>query len=81
MVEDVDFHDKNFRMIHKPLRTLFHEKMKTMSPKLLIAMGCYLVLILAALFTLEGFLRAAVLFFFAILVVKTIVHAEDERAE
>jgi hypothetical protein len=57
----------------------FREWLKTASPKLLIAMGCYLILILAALFALQGFFRAAVLFFYAILVIKTIIHAADEQ--
>lgn len=44
-------------------------------------MFCYLVLILVAVFMLQGFLRNIVLFFFAILIVKTIVHSRDEMPE
>ena len=55
------------------------EKIRAANPRLLIAMSCYLVLILVALFMLEGFLRNVVLFFFAILIIKTIAHSRDEE--
>ena len=54
-------------------------KVKTVNRKLLVAMACYLALALIAAFTLDGFLRAAVLFYFAILAVKIIVHSDDEK--
>jgi hypothetical protein len=47
--------------------------------RLVWGMCCYLVLIVAAVWMLDGFFRAVVLFFFAILVIKTIVHAADEQ--
>jgi len=53
------------------------ERLRTANRRLLAALLCYLVLILAAVFLLDGFLRFMVLFLFAILVVKTIAHAED----
>ncbi len=43
------------------------------------AMASYAVLAIIAIFALDGFLRSVVLFFFAILAVKTIVHSKDEE--
>lgn len=51
-------------------------------------MACYCILILIALFALlpvrsshEGFILGVVLLVFAILIIKTLVHAEDEKLE
>ena len=52
---------------------------KNLNKRLAAAMGSYAVLALIALFALDGFLRSLVLFFFAILAVKTFVHAKDEE--
>jgi hypothetical protein len=59
--------------------------MKKINPKLLIALICYGVLILAALYLLlpvrssnESFILGVVLLIFALLIVKTIVHSQDE---
>jgi hypothetical protein len=60
------------------LLPLLREKIKSANHRLIVAMGCYIVLIVAAVLMLEGFLRAMVLFIFAILIVKTFVHAADE---
>ncbi len=59
------------------LLPLLREKIKAANQRLIIAMCCYLVLIAAAVWSLDGFLRAMVLFIFAILIVKTFVHAND----
>ena len=63
------------------LLPLFREKIKTANRRLMAAMCCYLVLIVTAVLTLDGFLRAMVLFVAAILVIKTFVHAADEPDE
>ncbi len=54
--------------------------------RLLIALGCYLILILIALYTLlpvrtsnDRFVLGFVLAFFAILIVKTIARAAQDR--
>jgi hypothetical protein len=60
------------------LLPVLREKIKTANHRLVVAMCCYLVLIVAAVLMLDGFLRAMVLFIFAILIVKTFVHAADE---
>jgi hypothetical protein len=59
--------------------------MKKINRKLLIALTCYGVLILAALYFLlpvrssnESFILGVVLLVFALLIVKTIVHSQDE---
>ena len=70
-----------FPMLRKSLRGMLLEKVKRARKRLLTAMFCYLILALAAVFVLEGFLRAAVLFFIAILAVKTLVHADEEMPE
>jgi hypothetical protein len=86
MVENVNLHDKTSSMIPKQLLVLLREKMRNVNRRLLAAMACYFVLILVALYTLlpvrssqEGFLLGTVLFIFAILIVKTLVHSEDDR--
>ena len=59
-----------------------------MNRRLLAAMACYLVLILIAVYALlpirsshEGFLLGFVLCIFALLIVKTLAHAEDDKPE
>ncbi len=42
-------------------------------------MACYAVLALVGFLALDGFIRSALLFFLAILAVKTIVHSRDEE--
>jgi hypothetical protein len=68
--------------------SLLREKVKRANRRLLVAMACYLILILIALNVLlpvrssqEGFLLGLVLFLFAILIVKTIAHAGDDKLE
>jgi len=55
------------------------EKLKGMNLRLAVAMACYAVLAAIAILALDGFLRSVVLFFFAILAVKTIAHSKDEE--
>lgn len=71
-----------------PLKThlsQLRDKLKTSNRRLLIAMACYGVLALIALTVLlpvrssnEGFLLGMVLFLFAFLAIKTIVHSQDD---
>ena len=70
-----------------PLATL-RAKLKGASPRLFIALACYFVLILIALYGLlpvrtsdERFVLGFVLLVFALLIVKTIVHAKDDKSE
>ena len=56
-------------------------KLKAANRRLLAAIGCYIVLTLIAAFALDGFLRAAVLFYFVILAIRTIAHSNDEKME
>jgi hypothetical protein len=70
------------------LSQLLREKIKAANRRLLAALACYCVLILIALYTLlpvrssqEAFLLGVVLFIFAILIVKTLVHAADDTPE
>jgi hypothetical protein len=53
-------------------------KLKGMNLRLAAAMAAYAILALIAIAALDGYLRGVVLFFFAILAVKTIVHSKDE---
>ena len=53
-------------------------KLKGANLRLVVAMASYAVLAVIAILTLEGFLRSAVLFLFALLAVKTIAHSKDE---
>lgn len=46
--------------------------------RLLAALACYAVLALIGALALDGILRAAVLCFFAILTVKTLIHAQKD---
>jgi hypothetical protein len=62
--------------------------MKKVNRKLLIALVCYGVLILAALYLLlpvrssnESFILGVVLLVLAILIVKTIAHSQDDDDE
>ena len=70
-----------------PLATL-RAKLKGPSPRLFIALACYFVLILIALYGLlpvrtsdERFVLGFVLLVFALLIVKTIIHAKDDKSE
>ena len=70
-----------------PLNNLL-AKLKGASPRLFIALACYLVLILIALYELlpvrtsnDRFVLGFVLVVFALLIVKTIVHAAEDKAE
>ena len=61
-------------------------KMRSVNRRLLLAMICYCILALVALFVLlpvrssnEGFLLGLVLFVFAFLAIKTLVHSQDEE--
>jgi hypothetical protein len=63
-------------------------KLKGASPRLFIALGCYLVLILIALYGLlpvrtsnDRFVLGFVLLVFALLIVKTIVHTGEDKPE
>ncbi len=55
------------------------EKLRGMNTRFWAAMASYAVLAIIAIFALDGFLRSVVLFFFAILAVKTIAHSKDEE--
>ena len=46
--------------------------------RLLGALACYAILALIGTLTLEGILRAGVLCFFAILIVKTLIHSKKD---
>ena len=70
-----------------PLATL-RAKLKGTGSRLFIALACYLVLILIALYELlpvrtsnDRFILGFVLLVFALLIVKTIVHAKDDKPE
>jgi hypothetical protein len=54
-------------------------RLKGLNLRLALALASYAVLALIAVFALEGFLRSVVLFFFAILAVKTLAHSKDEE--
>jgi hypothetical protein len=76
-------------MPQSPALTYLVAKLKCANRRLIAAMACYLVLILVALYALlpvrdsnDGFILGFVLFVFAILIVKTLVHAaEDDEAQ
>ncbi len=70
------------------LTALIGERLKKMNRRLLVAMACYLVLILIALYALlpirssnEGFVLGVVLCVFALLIIKTLAHAEDDKMD
>jgi len=72
-------------MDRKGLLSRLRDKMGTANRRLILAMACYCVLALAALFVFlparsshERFLLGLVLFVIAFLAVKTLVHAHDE---
>jgi hypothetical protein len=54
-------------------------RLEGMNLRLAAAMAAYAVLALIALIALDGFLRGIVLFLFALLAVKTIVHSKDDE--
>jgi hypothetical protein len=63
-------------------------KLKGANRRLIIAMACYLALILIALYELlpvrtsnDGFVLGIVLLVFLLLIVKTLVHAEEDKTE
>ncbi len=69
----------------KSLLSILRNKWRTANRRLILAMACYCVLALMALFTLlpapsshERFLLGLVLFVIAFLAIKTIVHSQDE---
>jgi hypothetical protein len=69
----------------KKIRSLMREKITPANRRLLIAMACYFVLIGAALYALlpvrnkdDRFVLGIVLAVFAILIVKTLAHSENE---
>ncbi len=47
--------------------------------RLLGALACYVILALIGAVTLDGILRGAVLCFFAILAVKTVIHSRKDE--
>jgi hypothetical protein len=64
------------------------EKIRALNRRLIIALVCYLILIVVALYAFlpvrssyDRFLLGLVLCVFAILIVKTIAHSEDDTAE
>jgi len=56
-------------------------KPRTARQRLFIALACYAVLSLVALFTLTGALRWGVLLLFGFLTLKTLSHSGDEPME
>jgi hypothetical protein len=71
-------------MIQK-IRSWMREKIKHANRRLLIAMACYLVLVGVALYVLmplrtkyDRMLLGIVWAVFTILIIKTLIHAEDE---
>ena len=72
-------------MVRKALLSKLRDKISAANRRLIIAMVCYCILAIIALFALlpvrsshEGFLLGLVLFIFALLAIKTLVHAQDE---
>jgi hypothetical protein len=55
------------------------EKGRYWTPKLVAALGAYLVLALIATVALDGILRAALWFFFGLLAFRTLVAARDQQ--
>jgi hypothetical protein len=64
-------------MLRKLLPAVPPGKLKRAGGRVLVAVSCYLILALTAAFTLDGVLRAAVLFLIALLAFKTLLHAGD----
>lgn len=72
-------------MVRKALLSKLREKLLAANRRLIIAMACYCIIALMALFTLlparsshERFILGLVLFVIAFLALKTLVHAEDK---
>ena len=70
--------------LYAQLRAKLRGKMGTANGRLFAALGCYAVLLAAALYVLlptrtsdEQFLLGAVLLVFAMMIVKTLVHSRD----
>ncbi len=63
-------------MFYQSMAAFFRDKLTRNRGRLLAALSCYGVLALVAVFALNGFLRAALLCFIAILAVKTIRHKD-----
>jgi hypothetical protein len=61
-------------MIESPMRTTIFAK-----KRLLVAMACYVILAFIGTVALDGILRGAVLCFFAILAVKTLIHSRKDE--
>jgi hypothetical protein len=75
-------------MIRRQGTPLFRLKLAVANRRLLAAVACYCILILVALYALlpvrssdEGFVLGVLLLIFAILIVKTLAHGEDEKLE
>jgi hypothetical protein len=75
-------------MPHLSVLSNLRSKLKGANRRLIVAMACYLVLILIALYGLlpvrnsnDGFVLGFVLLVFTLLIVKTLVHAEDDKTE
>jgi hypothetical protein len=75
-------------MTQFPPLVYLRARLKGAGPRLFIALACYLVLILIALYELlpvrtsnDRFILGFVLLVFALLIVKTIVHAKDDNSE
>jgi hypothetical protein len=75
-------------MTRFPLIGSLRAKLKGASPRLFIALACYLILILIALYGLlpvrtsnDRFVLGFVLLIFALLIVKTIVHTGEDKSE
>jgi hypothetical protein len=75
-------------MSEKPAQSSLFARLKTANRRLLTALACYAVLIGIALYALlpahtyhEQFLLGLVLFVFALLILKTLIHSEDEKME
>jgi len=72
-------------MVPKALLSTLRGKISAAKRRLILAMVCYCILALIALFVLspvrnsqERFLLGLVLFVFAFLAIKTLIHARDE---
>jgi hypothetical protein len=75
-------------MSQSPMLNNLLTKLKGANRRLIVAMACYLALILVALYGLlpvrtsnDRFVLGCVLLVFALLIVRTIVHASDDKSE
>ncbi len=75
-------------MPEQPAPPSLFAKLKTANRRLLAALACYAVLIGIALYTLlpartyyEQFILGLVLVVFALLILKTFVHSDDDKIE